>query len=219
MSAWSPGAAAADEFDMNGALLACGPYFSETGLLATAVIFLLIKPLAYYGFIMAFRYRVCRPIPMRRRRAAGLALLRTGLGVISLGGGAGLMYALDGRSESILLWSWGYLYAARLLEWWAVGWWGAALRGRRLAGWVVSGTLINAAFDGAVLIGLMEGWVGPALITGAVAAFIAVLDVVGRRPSLRARIAASGVCRGCRYDLTGNLSGRCPECGVVVNFA
>ena len=26
----------------------------------------------------------------------------------------------------------------------------------------------------------------------------------------------SNLCRGCGYDLTGNVSGRCPECGVVV---
>jgi hypothetical protein len=26
----------------------------------------------------------------------------------------------------------------------------------------------------------------------------------------------SGCCRNCRYDLTGNVSGRCPECGTTV---
>lgn len=25
-----------------------------------------------------------------------------------------------------------------------------------------------------------------------------------------------GVCLGCGYDLTGNVSGRCPECGLAV---
>jgi DNA-directed RNA polymerase subunit RPC12/RpoP len=26
----------------------------------------------------------------------------------------------------------------------------------------------------------------------------------------------SGICRHCGYDLTGNISGRCPECGLRV---
>lgn len=30
------------------------------------------------------------------------------------------------------------------------------------------------------------------------------------------RRAAPGRCRKCNYDLTGNLSGRCPECGTPV---
>jgi len=25
-----------------------------------------------------------------------------------------------------------------------------------------------------------------------------------------------GHCRGCDYDLTGNVSGRCPECGTPI---
>jgi len=39
----------------------------------------------------------------------------------------------------------------------------------------------------------------------------AVLDRVGRRASLRARFADARFCMYCRYDLTGNLSGRCLE--------
>lgn len=34
-----------------------------------------------------------------------------------------------------------------------------------------------------------------------------------RMPS---RAAKSGLCRICRYDLTGNVSGVCPECGTSV---
>jgi hypothetical protein len=32
----------------------------------------------------------------------------------------------------------------------------------------------------------------------------------------RVRAKSHGLCPTCRYDLTGNLSGRCPECGEVV---
>ncbi|HEY3789955.1 MAG TPA: hypothetical protein VGL71_13940 [Urbifossiella sp.] len=28
--------------------------------------------------------------------------------------------------------------------------------------------------------------------------------------------AQSGLCEGCDYDLTGNLSGTCPECGMAI---
>ena len=30
------------------------------------------------------------------------------------------------------------------------------------------------------------------------------------------RVAPPGHCRSCGYDLTGNVSGRCPECGAAV---
>ena len=32
----------------------------------------------------------------------------------------------------------------------------------------------------------------------------------------RRRLAMLGKCRACGYDLTGNTTGECPECGVVV---
>jgi hypothetical protein len=35
-----------------------------------------------------------------------------------------------------------------------------------------------------------------------------------RRTRLSARFRAPGVCRRCGYDLTGNVSGVCPECGA-----
>ena len=33
----------------------------------------------------------------------------------------------------------------------------------------------------------------------------------------RARLIRAGLCRSCGYDLTGNTSGVCPECGTPVN--
>ena len=33
---------------------------------------------------------------------------------------------------------------------------------------------------------------------------------------MRAQLIAAGICRRCGYDLTGNTSGVCPECGTVI---
>lgn len=38
---------------------------------------------------------------------------------------------------------------------------------------------------------------------------------VALAPLLFRRRPAAGCCRTCGYDLTGNVSGRCPECGVA----
>jgi hypothetical protein len=37
------------------------------------------------------------------------------------------------------------------------------------------------------------------------------------RGSLHSRRRRKGLCTECGYDLTGNVSGKCPECGVHVN--
>jgi hypothetical protein len=45
------------------------------------------------------------------------------------------------------------------------------------------------------------------------AAWLAARLVVVRRRRARSR---AGACHGCGYDLTGNVSGTCPECGAAV---
>lgn len=50
-----------------------------------------------------------------------------------------------------------------------------------------------------------------ALVAGAMA-------IAARRRSWRAaRLRAAGRCVGCGYDLTGNTSGACPECGLAIS--
>src|SRR6185503_39271 len=130
-------------------MLGCGPYFNEEGLVGSIILFLLIKPLAYFAFIQAFRYRVNRPIPMRFSQAAKLTAFRAALGIGIVGLGAGVLLALE--KQELLMASWAFLYVERVFSWWLVGWRGAGLRGRRLVGWIISGSLINAAFDVAVV--------------------------------------------------------------------
>lgn len=197
----------------NGYLLACGPYFPPGSVETSLLIFLVLKPLAYYAFIQAFRYRVNRPIPMGFGKAAKLAALRTGLGILIIGFGAAALSGMG--NETLWKLSWIYLYAERVFSWWVVGAYGAGLAGRRLLGWTISGTLVNAAFDGALVLGFIKDWTG-LLVVPVIVVFIYVLHVVGRRDALRARFQTYPLCWKCQYNLTGNLSGVCPECGTPI---
>lgn len=195
-------------------LIACGPYFAPGGVIVSLVILLLVKPLAYYAYIKAFRYRVSREIPMTNRRAAKLAGVRAAIGFVLIGGGAFLLS--EGLESTSVFLSWGYLYVARIAAWWIVGQWGAGIRGWRLFGWIVGGLIVNVAFDGAILLGLATGVFYPLCVVGGIVLFIAVLDARGRRDRLTSRFSDDPRCHVCTYNLTGNLSGICPECGTPV---
>ena len=195
--------------------LACGPYFSSTGIVGSILLLTLGKPLVYWFFILAFRYRVSTPTPMSRHRAGFLALLRAliGIGVIGLSAAALYGAGLGGDVPT----AWGILIAERALMWLVLGYRGAHLRGRRLLGWTLSGIGIDIAFDVTVAASVFSG-AGVAVGLGlALAAFLVPLFLIGRRPSLTARFLAADVCCGCGYDLTGNVSGICPECGLAIS--
>src|SRR5262245_29935537 len=115
---------------MFGTVLACGPYVDEHGLIGALALLLAVKPLAYFAFIQAFRYRVSRPIPMRFSQAAWLAAWRAAMGAALIGLGVLLFSAT--QSDIWFVIGWVYLYGERLFSWWLVGSVGARLRGRRL---------------------------------------------------------------------------------------
>jgi hypothetical protein len=203
-------------------ILACGPFFSTTGVAVSLFVLLVVKPATYFAFIQAFRYRVSRDLPMSLRRAVWMAVARTLIGAALLGGVALaaqfiFRFAPDypGFREATL---WGFLAAERLGLWLCLGVY-AGLRTRRLVGWTLSGVCIDLAYDVAVGVTLADQWLIHAGILGAVFVFIALLHRVGRRQSLRDRFATTPRCRRCAYDLTGNLSGVCPECGVPIDPA
>ncbi len=202
-------------------LLACGPFFHEDSVAASAVMLLVVTPVAYFAFIQAFRYRVARGEPMAYRKAVGLAAIRSALAIAFIVPAAMVLTAAA-RDE---LWkmSWVYLLGEHVFSWWLIGrnWpfakgsFSAGLQGRRLAGWVISGTLLNVTIELSMLFSLGFGWWSVVIAAGAMAVFIAALHVVGRRPSLRWRFAGAGVCAHCGYSLAGNTTGVCPECGAA----
>ncbi len=199
-----------------GLTIACGPFFSEEGLHLSLFVLLVVKPLTYFAFIQAFRFRVSRGTPMSTHRAACLAGVRTLAGAALVASMYGML-SVTGAGEWV---SWSALMAERALVWLAIGWWLAGLRGRRLAGWTLSGAAIDGAYDatiGASVIG--GGWLPHVGVAGAVAILITGLTLVGRRRSLRARFARPGICSQCDYDLAGSVSGVCPECGTRARAA
>jgi hypothetical protein len=199
--------------------LACGPFFSTTGLFVSLFVLLVVKPLTYFAFIQAFRYRVARDVPMSFRRAVMLALARTFIGaalIVFVAFAAGLLssasIAPSDYHPPIL---WGLLAAERLALWLCLGVY-AGLRTRRLVGWTISGVCIDLAYDVAVGVTLADQWLLHAAILAAVTVFLVLLHLIGRRASLRARFDSSPRCTRCAYDLTANVSGVCPECGTPV---
>ena len=63
-------------------------------------------------------------------------------------------------------------------------------------------------------------WPTVAAVDGSYAACFAATLALRRasgRESRRAGRRRKGLCTECGYDLTGNVSGKCPECGVHVN--
>lgn len=194
-------------------MLACGviPIFNQDAGTIAILIFG-AYPLVYFAFIQSFRYRVSRPIPMKFRHALRLTFYCLLLGIAICALSFGVMGL--GLELSIV-----FLFCARIFCWWLVGAKGAGLVGRRLLGWIISGTLINVAFDVGLVSGLFGGWRFPLIALGCIAIFIYTLHAIGRRDSLKFRFLAEPHCRNCSYNLTGNISGICPECGTPIDLS
>jgi hypothetical protein len=75
--------------------------------------------------------------------------------------------------------------------------------------------------DGFDRYALLYGMASPWFFVGRTTVFMAAMPIIfgyiasiGRR---MARVPDHPVCRACGYNLTGNVSGRCPECGARVD--
>lgn len=196
--------------------LACGPYFSTEGFFGSLALLLIAKPIVYLVFVLAFRYRVSTPEPLPLQRAVVIVLLRTITGLVVLVSGAMILAACSHTPHN---WAgWTLLSLERGVIWALFGAYGVKLRDRRLWGWIISGMGIDLAFDFAVSAVFDGSWWESGLVGIAAVAFLAPLYVIGRRPALRARFLAGNICKKCGYDLTNNVSGRCPECGTGVGW-
>ena len=56
-------------------------------------------------------------------------------------------------------------------------------------------------------------------LLGAFLAFVGALPIVHEVRVVRNRRYPNGSCQSCGYNLTGNESGKCPECGTNVDQA
>lgn len=83
--------------------------------------------------------------------------------------------------------------------------------GLGMMGAAVVGTRNQSAFMARLPGGSSSLIVAGQLVASA-GGFVAVIPLIRRR--LRAARAVAGQCRSCGYDLKGNLSGVCPECGT-----
>ncbi len=91
-------------------------------------------------------------------------------------------------------------------------------------GWVTDSTAAATWSRHALGFGVVQGDLSPPTVRpsyreafvptwSAVAALLAPLAVLTAGRVRRGRWVAVGLCASCGYDLTGNVSGRCPECG------
>ena len=60
-----------------------------------------------------------------------------------------------------------------------------------------------------IVVCVLAVFLGPAVI-GSIGSILGKLDEPDR---LRKRRRAKGLCENCGYNLKGNISGKCPECG------
>jgi hypothetical protein len=76
---------------------------------------------------------------------------------------------------------------------------------------------------GRVTVGVWRGNMPPRTAAMAYAGYAlgfaatAAVGMLHRREGRKSRRRRLGLCTECGYDLTGNVSGKCPECGAHVN--
>ena len=195
--------------------VACGS-IEASGLLAALTLILLAKPLGYFAFIQAFRFRVSGGTPMTHGRAAKLAGFRAVIGWIPTLGAAFILTTGSASEASVVL-AFLFLIFARLRIWWNLGQRrGDFLIGDALVGWTAAGTALNLAIDASIIAALANAWWWFAGIAGVAAMFLLLLHSSGHRTALRLQYSNVPYCHMCQYNLTGNVSDICSECGTPV---
>ena len=199
-------------------LATCVPYIPNDSQIGRSLLVLLVaKPLTYVCFVLCFRYRVSLPKPMSYPRIAAIVMLAAAAGFALIGADALTRWSFhSGHFTDRGFLNWSLLVAFRVGTWTFLGGWLAGLRGRRPLGWIASAAGIDLAFDFALSAAYDGSWIESGYAGLFLLSFLIPLYMIGRRPSLKSRFLAAHLCRQCAYDLTGNASGICPECGMGV---
>ncbi len=195
--------------------------FDFTSIYIVLFILLVVNPIAYYFLVNAYRYRVNRAMPITRSQTVKLAAARIGMGMVFVGGGTWVSLVV-GDPFGVLL---CYIVVARITIWWVVGKHMLILSSKRLFGWIVAGMIIDTAFDVMInrefLIKSDNYYHGVLLtlpVVVPVAIFVYFINRRGKRPELVEQFDPSQFCQTCKYNLTGNLTGICPECGTPISI-
>ncbi len=200
--------------------LAHGFFVEEPEWQLAIVIVMIAKVSLYWLLVWAFRYRVSADRPMSRRRIAAMVGMRSAMGPIVLLAAWASLFIKGGTLTYLAM------YVTRVGAWLFVGRL-MRVRGRGLVGFVLSGLWIDLALDLAILaagVGSQSGDDSVLLASG-FGLLIAVIMLgplliplcgSSKSMALLARFPPSCVCRMCGYDLTGNVTGVCPECGTAI---
>jgi hypothetical protein len=78
---------------------------------------------------------------------------------------------------------------------------------------------LNMGLDLALILGTFATPVWPAIVLGVVSYALANLSRKGSGYEWEARFSPYPLCMMCGYNLTGNQSGVCPECGTTIPHA
>lgn len=180
------------------------------------LLLLVAKPITYLLFVLCFRYRVSTPRALSLGQIAAVVGLRTTAGFVLLITGAYALWSFrNGGLVHHTSAEWVLLSVERAVIWSLLGFFVVSLRGRRLIGWIASAVGIDLAFDFAAAAAFEDSWTESLMTLVGLLALLIPLYTMGRRPSLRCRFLARHMCGTCGYDLRGNMTGVCPECGTI----
>lgn len=203
--------------------LAHGFFVQEPEWQMAIAIVMIAKISLYWLLVWAFRYRVSADRPMPRRRIALMVGTRAAMGPLVLLAAWASLFIKGGVLTYLAL------YVARAGAWLLVGRL-MPVRWKGLVGLTMSGLWIDLALDLAVLtagVGSQSGEDSVLLASG-FGLLIAVIMLgplfmalcsSSKSPGLLSRFSSTSVCRKCGYDLTGNTTGVCPECGTAIKAA
>lgn len=200
--------------------LAHGVFFVDTAWQVTIALVMIAKVTLHWLLIWAYRYQVSSDRPASSRRIIAMTGVRAAMGPIVV-----LVMWLGVSLKRALLF---YLapYLVRVVAWVFVGWL-MPLRGKRVGGFLLAGMWIDVVLDVAIVAtGMADDYGGTGLaglaalgllIGGLPLGLLLVpLCLSSKSPALLARFQSDRVCRKCGYDLTGNATGVCPECGTAI---